>query len=99
MARPIDDLKDETYRLGDLSLGSIQERWLTCGKENCKCSRGEKHGPYYYFVYTDTDRNSRQISIDPDEVDELEERINNYAEFQDALHELIEREVEQWEST
>ena len=94
MGRTIDELRDTTYQLGDLSTGSIQERWLTCGKEGCTCAQGDKHGPYYYFVYTDTDRNTRQISLDPDEVDELEERIANYEELQDALHELAEREAE-----
>ncbi|TFG05458.1 MAG: hypothetical protein EU536_01780 [Promethearchaeota archaeon] len=29
--------------------GTIQEEKIRCGKVNCKCSRGELHGPYYYL--------------------------------------------------
>jgi hypothetical protein len=28
--------------------GSIHESYSRCGKPNCKCARGELHGPYYH---------------------------------------------------
>lgn len=31
-------VENKTYRL----------EWVRCGKEKCKCSRGELHGPYWY---------------------------------------------------
>ena len=27
--------------------GSIEARFKRCGKPNCKCAKGELHGPYY----------------------------------------------------
>ncbi len=27
--------------------GGVRERWTTCGKHGCHCSRGDLHGPYY----------------------------------------------------
>lgn len=28
--------------------GGLVERWVVCGKAGCRCSTGERHGPYYY---------------------------------------------------
>ncbi len=30
--------------------GSYVERFTTCGKANCACAQGQKHGPFYYLV-------------------------------------------------
>lgn len=29
---------------------SVVERYGTCGKSNCACHQGHKHGPYYYLT-------------------------------------------------
>jgi Family of unknown function (DUF6788) len=29
---------------------SVVERWGTCGKANCACHQGAKHGPYFYLT-------------------------------------------------
>jgi hypothetical protein len=29
---------------------SYVKQYLTCGKPNCRCRRGFKHGPFYYLV-------------------------------------------------
>jgi len=29
---------------------SVVERFGTCGKSNCACHQGRKHGPYYYLT-------------------------------------------------
>lgn len=29
---------------------SYVRQYLTCGKTNCRCRRGSKHGPFYYLV-------------------------------------------------
>lgn len=29
---------------------SVVERFGTCGKANCACHQGKKHGPYYYLT-------------------------------------------------
>jgi hypothetical protein len=34
----------------DLLRASYVERFTTCGKPNCTCARGRKHGPFYYLV-------------------------------------------------
>ena len=34
----------------DLLRASFVERFTTCGKPNCCCTRGERHGPFYYLA-------------------------------------------------
>jgi hypothetical protein len=29
---------------------SVVERFTTCGKPNCACRQGQKHGPFYYLT-------------------------------------------------
>ena len=29
--------------------GSIHVQWVKCGRPNCRCNRGDPHGPYYYL--------------------------------------------------
>ncbi len=45
----IKDLKAEREQLQPLS-GSLRRRMIRCGKKNCRCRKGQMHGPYYYFV-------------------------------------------------
>ena len=34
----------------DLLRASCVERFTTCGKPNCCCARGQRHGPFYYLI-------------------------------------------------
>ena len=34
----------------NLIRASVVERFHTCGKPNCSCSRGQKHGPFYFLT-------------------------------------------------
>lgn len=34
----------------DLLRASFVERFTTCGKPNCACARGPRHGPFYYLT-------------------------------------------------
>lgn len=31
--------------------GAVCEQWRTCGRKNCRCARGQPHGPYYYRFF------------------------------------------------
>jgi uncharacterized coiled-coil DUF342 family protein len=42
-------LKAEREQLQPLS-GSLRRRMIRCGKKNCRCRKGQLHGPYNYFV-------------------------------------------------
>jgi hypothetical protein len=34
----------------DLLRASFVERFTACGKANCACAHGQKHGPFYYLT-------------------------------------------------
>lgn len=34
----------------DFLRASYVERFTTCGKPNCICAQGQKHGPFYYLA-------------------------------------------------
>jgi hypothetical protein len=36
--------------------GSIHVEWRTCGRANCRCARGHRHGPYYVRRWRESDR-------------------------------------------
>ncbi|KXA91087.1 hypothetical protein AKJ57_02575 [candidate division MSBL1 archaeon SCGC-AAA259A05] len=95
MEKRYKELKRKSYRVGELSPGAIQTKWLTCGNPNCKCKRGEKHGPYYYLAYRDrkTGRTTT-VYIPEEKVPELKERIENFKALKDDLWELVEIENE-----
>jgi uncharacterized coiled-coil DUF342 family protein len=42
-------LKAERAQLQPLP-GSIRRRMIKCGKKNCRCRKGQLHGPYCYFA-------------------------------------------------
>jgi hypothetical protein len=37
---------------GGLLPGALVEQHRSCGKERCRCTRGEPHGPYVYLQVT-----------------------------------------------
>ena len=40
--------------LPKIAPGAVCAQMVRCGKKNCKCARGELHGPYFYhFVRVD----------------------------------------------
>jgi hypothetical protein len=44
------DLLKQTQVPPDFLRASYVRQFLTCGKSNCRCRRGFKHGPFFYLV-------------------------------------------------
>jgi hypothetical protein len=59
VARKSKDKKSANYLPKILDMvsynGSLQQQWVKCGKANCKCSRGQLHGPYFYLFVSMSD--------------------------------------------
>ncbi len=55
-------LLDEMGELAHILHGSWVERYSVCSRPDCKCHRGEKHGPRYYLVVNE-DGHQRQRYI------------------------------------
>jgi hypothetical protein len=50
--RRYSEVKDRLQDLGFVIAGSVGERYLTCGKTNCRCKAdpSQRHGPYIEYT-------------------------------------------------
>lgn len=50
--REYEHLKRQLRSVGYICLGSVTQRWLTCGTPSCACHRDpeRRHGPYYQWT-------------------------------------------------
>ncbi len=86
------ELKEKTYKVCDFSVGTIQPKLLTCGKPNCKCTKGEKHGPYYYLAYHKEDGRMEWIYLPKKELAQIKSRIENFKNLKREIKELLKIE-------
>jgi hypothetical protein len=81
--------------LGEILRGSLMERFLTCGKADCKCARGERHGPVWYLSVT-LDQSHRSGSTVPaEQLEQVRRWIDNYHRVKEHLEKIsnINREL------
>ncbi len=53
--------------------GTVHRQWVRCGKASCRCSTGEKHGPFYYRFWRAGNR-LRKEYVPRCRVEEVKER-------------------------
>src|SRR5260370_38386244 len=74
--------------LGEMRRGSLMERFLTCGKADCKCARGERHGPVWYLSVT-LDQSHRSGSTVPaEQLEQVRRWIDNYHRVKEHLEKI-----------
>ena len=81
--------------LSEVLRGSLMERYLTCGNPECKCARGERHGPVWYLSVT-LDQSHRSGSTVPaDQVEQVRRWIGNYHQVKEQMEKIsdINREL------
>ena len=79
----------------DLLRASFVERFTTCGKPNCCCSRGERHGPFYYLAAGLKAGNVRKFLLKTPAQQALAKHgVAAYQAFWDQLEELSQINAE-----
>jgi len=75
--------------------GTLIERYLTCGKPNCKCVSGERHGPFWYLSVTLDAKHRTGITVPAEKADQVRRWIGNYQDLRDRLEKIsdINREL------
>ena len=75
--------------------GSLLERYLTCGKPNCKCASGERHGPVWYLTVTLGPGRTCGSVVAVDQLDRVRNWIANYHKMRESLEKIsdINREL------
>lgn len=81
--------------LGEILRGSLMERYLTCGNPNCKCTRGERHGPVWYLSVTLDQSHRTGCTVPAGQVEQVRSWIDNYQRAKDSLEKIsdINREL------
>ncbi len=67
--------------------GSLQQQRRRCGKEGCRCARGELHGPYVYLAVRAGKRN-RLVYVPAALAREVGRRVALSARIQAALAQI-----------
>ena len=75
--------------------GSLLERFLTCGNPNCKCARGERHGPVWYLTVTLGVGRTASCTLAREQVDRVRRWIQNHRRVKEQLEKIsdINREL------
>jgi uncharacterized protein DUF6788 len=81
--------------LTEVLRGSLMERYLTCGNPNCKCAKGERHGPVWYLSVTLDQSHRKGSTVPADQVEQVRRWIDNYHRVKQHLEKIsdINREL------
>lgn len=75
--------------------GSVVERYGTCGKPQCTCHTGSKHGPYYYLVQCIAAGHVRKFLLKEEpERKRARQAVDAFSDFYDQLEELSQINAE-----
>jgi hypothetical protein len=67
--------------------GSLFTRYGTCGKENCACRTGQKHGPYF-VLSTRSGGKGGFAYLEAERADEVRGLVERHRKFRDGLRRL-----------
>lgn len=68
---------------------SFQERLLKCGRPNCHCHKGDKHGPFFYLTRCLAARQMRSLLLkQPDQIAEGRLGVEEYRRLLQGLDDI-----------
>ena len=68
---------------------SFIEQYLKCGKSNCRCAQGQKHGPFYYVARCLAAGFIQKFLLKtPQQKQDAQQGIKAYGQLQSLLEEL-----------
>jgi len=76
--------------LAEVLRGSLMERYLTCGNRDCKCARGERHGPVWYLSVTLDQTHRSGCTVPSDQLEQVRRWIENYHQVKERLEKISE---------
>ncbi|HEY2577032.1 MAG TPA: DUF6788 family protein [Streptosporangiaceae bacterium] len=78
-----DRLAADLPQAGQFLAGSLVEQRRRCGKERCRCTRGELHGPYVYLSVA-----GRMVYVPAPLADAVRSRLEVSARLRAVLEEI-----------
>ena len=74
---------------------SVVERYGTCGKANCSCHSGDRHGPYYYLTQCVAKGHVRKFQLKTAQQQQrARDAVAVFNQFYDTLEELSQINAE-----
>jgi hypothetical protein len=84
------NLIDELAALSEKMLwGSLGAVYRRCGKANCHCAKGEKHGPVFYLTRNEGGR-TRNIYVPPELHDDVAAGVIAYRRYRELGQQIAE---------
>ena len=81
--------------LPDCLRASLVERFSPCGKANCHCHQGAKHGPFYYLTQClAVGKINKFLLKTPAQQQAAKSGIESYRQLQEQLEELSQINAE-----
>lgn len=74
--------------------GSVVEQGRRCGKEGCRCARGELHGPYTYVVLPRVEGRTRTVYVPAAAAEAVRQGAAISAQVREVLEEISVINVE-----
>jgi hypothetical protein len=74
---------------GKMLWGSLGEVYRRCGRANCHCAKGEKHGPVFYLTRNEGGR-TRNIYVAPELHDEVAAGVIAYRRYRELGQQIAE---------
>lgn len=81
------ELADQFAQVAAVVRGSLHRQARRCGKEGCRCGRGELHGPYVYLA-TRSGGRGRTVYVPTDLAEEIASRVQLNNRLAAALTEI-----------
>ncbi|MCP5526497.1 MAG: hypothetical protein H7A47_06775 [Verrucomicrobiales bacterium] len=79
----------------DLLRASYVERFTTCGKANCVCAHGRRHGPFYYLTSNLSHGHVLKFLLkDPPQQQRAQAGVRHYQTHWERLEELSQINAE-----
>ena len=86
-----DAVRRKLAAIGDFRQGSLTQRYMRCGKANCRCAgdgaRG--HGPYWSLT-REVDGKTQTRTVPVAAVERVREQIAEYHRFRGLVRDMIE---------
>ncbi|MEW6097381.1 MAG: DUF6788 family protein [bacterium] len=86
------ELFDQLKLLTDMADGNLVKMFRRCGKPNCKCAKGQKHGPAWALLYKEKGHTKMvYIPADnlPNGLKECRRRLKMYVQFKEVYREIL----------
>jgi hypothetical protein len=68
--------------------GSVTQQQRRCGKEGCKCTRGDLHGPYRYLAVGRATGRARLLYLPAELAETVTHQVSTGQQVQAALEEI-----------